>query len=179
MLGKKTLESGKTLAELFDLGLQVPLLAHDALNQLLDIASLQTVVPVFIGLDEVNTLWYKTLYCDQEDNTLPASRFRLTYLPLPLPFFEGKSLAKGWVVGTTLYAEVQLMPNDLKTRLCPPLTNPIANSDLVQDPGVAELPFDVVNIEHLLLPEAWGLMQFYQKANVATMLVTEGLVTKK
>ncbi|KAJ2727900.1 hypothetical protein IW152_006103 [Coemansia sp. BCRC 34962] len=77
----------------------------------------------------------KTSYHDQEDNILPASRFRLAYLLLP--FFEGKSLAKGWVVGTTLHAEVRFMPNGLKTRLCLPPTIPIANPDLARDPGVA------------------------------------------
>ncbi|KAJ2024527.1 hypothetical protein GGI06_000957 [Coemansia sp. S85] len=176
-LGKRTLESGKTLADLVDIGLQTPSLSHDALDQLLEIASSQTVVPVFIGLDEVNTLWCKTSYRDQDDNVLPANRFRLAQSFLP--FFEDRSLAKGWVIGATSYAEVRFMPRDLKTRLCPPPAIPIANPDLARDPGVAELPFDVVKVERLSSPEAWGLMQFYQKANIVTTPVTEGLVAKK
>ncbi|KAJ2057588.1 hypothetical protein GGI17_005563 [Coemansia sp. S146] len=176
-LGKKTLESGKTLADLIDLGLQTPSLAHDALDQLLDIARTQTVVPVFIGLDEVNTLWCQTSYRDQEDNILPANRFRLARSFLP--FFEGQSLAKGWVVGATSYAEVRFMPKDLKTKLNPPTAIPIANPDLVRDPGVGELSFDVLKVERLSSAEAWGLMQFYQKANIVTTPVTEGLVAKK
>ncbi|KAJ2029566.1 hypothetical protein H4S03_007356 [Coemansia sp. S3946] len=71
------------------------------------------------------------------------------------------------------------MPKDLKTRLNPPPAIPIANPDLARDPGVGELSFDVLKVERLSSAEAWGLMQFYQKANIVTTPVTEGLVAKK
>ncbi|KAJ2629205.1 hypothetical protein GGF44_004317, partial [Coemansia sp. RSA 1694] len=177
-----SLGAEKTLADLVDVGMQTPSLAHDALDQLLAIASTQTVVPVLIALDEVNTLWCSTSYRDQEDNILPANRFRLARSFLP--FFEGQTaLAKGWVVGATSYTEVRFMPKDLKTKLNPPPAIPLANPQLAQAANVGksstELPFDVAKIDRLSSAEAWGLMNFYQKANVVTTPLTEGLVAKK
>ncbi|KAJ2581832.1 hypothetical protein GGH95_001871 [Coemansia sp. RSA 1836] len=182
VLGKKSLGAEKTLADLVDVGMQTPSLAHDALDQLLAIASTQTVVPVLIALDEVNTLWCSTSYRDQEDSILPANRFRLARSFLP--FFEGQTaLAKGWVVGATSYTEVRFMPKDLKTKLNPPPAIPLANPQLAQAANVGksstELPFDVAKIDRLSSAEAWGLMNFYQKANVVTTPLTEGLVAKK
>ncbi|KAJ2747599.1 hypothetical protein GGI20_000424 [Coemansia sp. BCRC 34301] len=182
VLGKRSLDADKTLADLVDVGLQTPSLAHDALDQLLSIASTQTVVPVFIALDEVNTLWCNTSYRDQEDIILPANRFRLARSFLP--FFEGQAtLARGWVVGATSYSEVRFMPKDLKTKLNLPPAIPFANPQLAQGPNVGkpstELPFDVTKIDRLSSAEAWGLMNFYQRANVVTTPLTEGLVAKK
>ncbi|KAJ2881565.1 hypothetical protein IWW38_005782, partial [Coemansia aciculifera] len=178
----RSLGAEMTLADLADVGLQTPSLAHDALDQLLAIASTQTEVPVFIALDEVNTLWCNTSYRDQEDKILPANRFRL--VRSFLPFFEGQaSLAKGWVVGATSYMEVRFMPKDLKTRLNPPPAIPLANPLLAQDPNVGkpsvELPFDVAKVDRLSSAEAWGLMNFYQKTSVVTTPLTDGLVAKK
>ncbi|KAJ2325324.1 hypothetical protein GGH92_010478, partial [Coemansia sp. RSA 2673] len=181
-LGKKTLEAEKTLTDLVDIGMQTPSLAHDVLDQLLAIASKQAIVPVFIALDSVNTLWSNTFYRDQEDVILPANRLRL--VRSFLPFFEGEAaLAKGWVVGATSYMEGRFMPKSLKAMLNPPPLVPLANPELSYDPKVANpsasLPFDVVKVNRLSSAEAWAMMSFYQKANVVTTPLTEGLVAKK
>ncbi|KAJ2783422.1 hypothetical protein GGI15_002598, partial [Coemansia interrupta] len=181
-LGKKSLAADKTLADLVEFGIHTPSLAHDALEQLLAIASAQTKVPVLIALDNINTLWCNTLYRDQEDVVLPANRLRL--IRAFLPFFEGKAaLAKGWAVGATSYIDTRFMPKDLRLRLNPPAMIPITNPDVASDPNVkrpsTDVPFDVIKIDRMTATEAWALMVFYQKTSVISTPVTDALVSQK
>ncbi|KAJ1895585.1 hypothetical protein LPJ66_004502 [Kickxella alabastrina] len=182
VLGKKTLTAEQTLADLVSFGIHTPSLAHDALDQLLAVASAQTQVPLLVALDNVNTLWCNTAYRDQQDAVLPAERLRL--VRAFLPFFDGsRAISSGLAVGATSYSEVRFMPRDLKERLNPPPMVPLANPDVASDPKVTrpltDVPFDVVKVDRMTAQEAWALMAFYHKTNVVSMPVTESLVAQK
>ncbi|KAJ2753577.1 hypothetical protein IWQ56_006597, partial [Coemansia nantahalensis] len=181
-LGKRSLAADSTLADVVDVGLLTPGLAHGALDLVLDVASTQTGVPVLVAVDEVNTLWCDTQYRDQEDAVLPAHRLRL--ISALLPFFDGKkSLARGWVLGATSHMDALFMPKDLKRRLAPPPATPVANPDLARGAQAGQpptdLPFDTIRVERFSPAEAWALMRFYHTTSIIASPVTEALVAKK
>ncbi|KAJ2140097.1 hypothetical protein IW136_002751 [Coemansia sp. RSA 678] len=178
---KKSLDATKTLADLVNVGLQTPSLAHIVLENLLEVASTQTKVPVLLAIDEVNSLWCNTLYRDQSDNILPANRLRL--INTMLPFFEGKqTLAKGWVLGASSYSDLRFMPKDLNKRLNPPAMIPLANAELSKDLVAfppTELPFDVIPMGTISAIETWALMHFYHKTNVIASPITKAIAGKR
>lgn len=180
-VGKRSLDGQKTLADLVDLGLQIPALANDVLDQFVAIAASQSKVPVFIGLDDVNTLWCQTTYRDQEDVVLPANRLRL--ISTFLPYFEGKSsLAKGWVVGAASYNEVRFMTKELNKRLNPSPAYKLANPELAKDSNVVlsstDVPFDIIQVDRMTPDEASALLKFYQQTSIVSIPVTNALVAK-
>ncbi|KAJ2394032.1 hypothetical protein GGI23_004848, partial [Coemansia sp. RSA 2559] len=181
--GRKTLKATQTLADLVDFGLQIPSASQDALDQLLAIVSKQTIVPVLIALDDVNTLWTNTFYRDQSDKVLPASRLRL---PSSFrPFFDGEmTLARGMAVGAVSYVRNQFMPKDLKNKLQPatgiPVSNPLLKTDLEQSAAARKpLPFETVGLDRMTTSETWALMNFYHKVSVISSPVTDVLVANK
>ncbi|KAJ2518077.1 hypothetical protein GGI11_002966 [Coemansia sp. RSA 2049] len=186
--GKRSLGSTMTLLDLVDFAVKVPSVSQDALGHLLEIASKQTEVPVLIAVDDVNTLWTNTLYRDQNDAILPASRLRL---PSSFrPFFDGeKAVERGWVVGATSYKRSLFMPQELNSKLHPAPKVPVANPVLAQDPALAKdtaeaaeanrLSFDVIALDRMSTAETWALMNFYHKVSVISTPVTDALVAKK
>ncbi|KAJ1845012.1 hypothetical protein LPJ70_002691, partial [Coemansia sp. RSA 2708] len=182
VVGKKTLTATKTLADLVDLGVRTPALAHNVFEALLAIASTQTNVPVLLAVDEVNTLWSTSNYRDHNDEILPASRLRL--ISSLLPFFEGKStLAKGWVLGATSYSDTRFMPKNMRDTLNPAPKVPVANRELAKELKAEKLqnalPFSVLRVGTMSAMEARALMNFYHRANIIASPVTEALVAKR
>ncbi|KAJ1800731.1 hypothetical protein LPJ59_000857 [Coemansia sp. RSA 2399] len=181
--GKRTLSATQTLADLVDFALQIPSASHEALDHLLAIVSKQTIVPVLIALDDVNTLWADTFYRDQSDKVLPASRLRL---PSSFrPFFDGEmTLERGMAIGAVSYVRNQFMPKDLKDKLHPateiPVSNRVLKADMDQSAAARKpLPFEVVGLDRMTTSETWALMNFYHKVSVISSPVTDALVANK
>ncbi|KAJ1772226.1 hypothetical protein EV179_001835 [Coemansia sp. RSA 487] len=181
--GKRSLNAAQTLADLVDFALQIPSVSQDALDHLLAIASKQTIVPVLIAVDDVNTLWTNTFYRDQSDAILPASRLRL---PSSFrPFFDGEmTLNRGWAVGAMSYIRNQFVSKELKTKLQPVTKIPVSNRMLKKDPALHSatpkpLPFEVIGIDRMSTSETWALMNFYHKVRVISSPVTDTLVAKR
>ncbi|KAJ2615149.1 hypothetical protein H4S08_001382 [Coemansia sp. RSA 1365] len=181
-VGRTTLADDQTLADLVVYGYETPGLAHTALDQLLEIASTQTVVPVLIAVDDINTFWTDTLYRSQDDEVLPAHRLRLVD-SLGGFFDRKKKLAKGLVIGATSHVDYRFMPKSVKDKLDPPLMVPLTNRELAKDQNLVrpstKKPYGIVKLKHMDSGEAWGLLCFYRATNLIATKVTREFVAKK
>ncbi|KAJ2080580.1 hypothetical protein H4R24_002986 [Coemansia sp. RSA 988] len=181
-IGRATLAEDQTLADLAVRGYETPALAQIALDQLLEIASAQTVVPVLVAVDDINTFWTDTLYFDQEDKVLPACRLGLVN-SLGGFFDRTKKLARGWAIGATSHIDFRFMPKSVKDKLDPPLMVPLTNRELAKDQNLVrpatKRPYKTVKLDHMDSGEAWGLLCFYRSTNLIATKVTREFVAKK
>ncbi|KAJ2801100.1 hypothetical protein H4R20_003812 [Coemansia guatemalensis] len=181
-IGRTTLAEDQTLADLAVHGYETPALAQTALDQLLEIASTQSVVPVLIAVDDINTFWTDTLYFDQEDKVLPACRLGLVR-SLGGFFDRTKRLARGWAIGATSHVDFRFMPKSIKDKLDPPLMVPLTNPELAKDKNLVrpatKKPYKINKLNHMDSGEAWALLCFYRATNLIATRVTRDFVAKK